>query len=59
MSRRKKRREEAPLPALSAGLLRFFEEETSGVRLRPEIIIILSAGLIIMSIILPILYPPI
>ena len=59
MSRRKKRREEAPLPAVSAGLLRFFEEEASGVRLRPEIIIILSAGLILISIILPILYPPI
>ncbi len=39
------------MPAASAGLLRFFEEETSGIKLRPEIIIILAIALIAVSLI--------
>jgi preprotein translocase subunit Sec61beta len=38
------------MPAASAGLLRFFEEETQGLRIRPEIVIILSVGLILATI---------
>jgi len=49
MSRRKKKRE-APMPAASAGLLRFFEEETPGFRLRPEVIVILAIALILASV---------
>lgn len=49
--RQKKRKREAPMPAASAGLLRFFEEETSGIKLRPEIIIILAIILIAVSLI--------
>jgi len=45
--RQKKREKSAPMPAASAGLLRFFEEETQGVRIRPEMVIILAVGLII------------
>jgi preprotein translocase subunit Sec61beta len=37
------------MPAASAGLLRFFEEETSGIKLRPEIIIMMAIGLIAVS----------
>ncbi len=37
------------MPAASAGLLRFFEEETSGIKLRPEIIIMMAVGLIAVS----------
>ena len=52
MSRReKRRRSEAPMPAASAGLLRFFEEETPGIKLRPEAVILMSAGLIAVSLI--------
>jgi len=29
--REKRRRDEAPMPAASAGLLRFFEEDTPGI----------------------------
>ncbi|MEM2106234.1 MAG: preprotein translocase subunit Sec61beta [Candidatus Bathyarchaeia archaeon] len=47
----KKRRREAPMPAASAGLLRFFEEETAGLKLRPEFIIIMAACLIAASLI--------
>jgi preprotein translocase subunit Sec61beta len=49
--RQKKRKREAPMPAASAGLLRFFEEETAGIKLRPEIIIILAIILIAVSLI--------
>lgn len=46
--KRQKRREKgAPMPAASAGLLRFFEEETQGIRIRPEFVIILTVGLIL------------
>lgn len=38
------------MPAMSAGLLRFFEEETEGIKLRPEIVVTLTILLIIMSI---------
>lgn len=39
------------MPAASAGLLRFFEEETAGVKLRPELVIIFAIGLIAVSLI--------
>lgn len=52
MSRReKRRRSEAPMPAASAGLLRFFEEETEGIKIRPEIAILMAAGLAALSLI--------
>jgi len=33
------------MPAGSVGLLRFFEEETHGIRLRPEIVVVLGVVL--------------
>ncbi|MGC8961732.1 MAG: preprotein translocase subunit Sec61beta [Candidatus Bathyarchaeia archaeon] len=48
--REKRRRREAPMPAASAGLLRFFEEETEGIKVRPEILLIMAVGLIALSI---------
>jgi len=56
MSSRKKRRE-APMPASSAGLLRFFEDETQGVKVRPEAVIIVSVVLIVISVLIRILIP--
>ena len=50
MSREKRRSGEAPMPAASAGLLRFFEEETPGIKLRPEAIMVMVVGLIAASI---------
>jgi preprotein translocase subunit Sec61beta len=38
------------MPAASAGLLRFFEEETPGVKVRPEVVLLLSVALIGISI---------
>lgn len=39
----------APLPASSAGLLRFFEDETKGFKVDPRIVLSLPIGLIIVS----------
>jgi len=50
-SRREKRRERsAPMPAASAGLLRFFEEETQGIKIRPELVVVLAVALIIAAV---------
>lgn len=45
----------APLPASSAGLLRFFEDETKGYKLRPELVVAIPASLTTVSWILKIL----
>jgi len=42
----RRRRREAPMPASAAGLLRFFEEESKGIKVRPEMVMIL-AGIIV------------
>lgn len=47
---RKKKKKEAPMPAASAGLLRFFEEETEGIKVRPEILVGLAIALIIICV---------
>lgn len=39
----------APLPASSAGLLRFFEDETKGFKVDPKIVISIPIGLIVAS----------
>ncbi len=39
----------APLPASSAGLLRFFEDETKGVKVDPKIVVSIPISLIILS----------
>ncbi len=45
-----------PLPASSAGLLRFFEDETEGVKIKPEIVLIGSMGLVVASIALNLIF---
>jgi preprotein translocase subunit Sec61beta len=47
LSSKKKKEKKSPMPAASAGLLRFFEEETEGVKIRPELLVFLSIALII------------
>jgi len=49
MSKRK-RKKDSPMPAASAGLLRFFEEETEGVKVKPEMLLGLAVALIIVCI---------
>jgi len=47
---KRKKKETGPMPAASAGLLRFFEEETEGIKIRPELLIVFSVSLIVISV---------
>ncbi len=51
------KKKNAPLPASSAGLLRFFEDETKGVKIKPEIVLGVTGGLIGISILIRLLFP--
>ncbi len=53
MSSKKKN---APMPASSAGLLTFFNEETEGVKIKPEIVLVASIVLIAASIVINIFF---
>jgi preprotein translocase subunit Sec61beta len=57
MSGRRKKKDTGPMPAASAGLLRFFEEETEGVKIRPELLVVLSVVLIVVSVMAKIFFP--
>jgi preprotein translocase subunit Sec61beta len=46
----RKRKDSSPMPAASAGLLRFFEEETEGIKIRPELLVVLAVIVIIGSV---------
>jgi preprotein translocase subunit Sec61beta len=47
VSKKKKKEKSGPMPAASAGLLRFFEEETEGVKVRPEMLVGLAIMLVV------------
>jgi preprotein translocase subunit Sec61beta len=53
----KKKKDKSPMPAASAGLLRFFEEETEGVKIRPEILVIFAVTLIVISVLAKVFFP--
>ena len=44
------------MPAASAGLLRFFEEETEGIKIRPELLVVFSVSLIVLSVLAKVLF---
>lgn len=46
----RKRKDSSPMPAASAGLLRFFEEETEGIKIRPELLVVFAIIVIIGSV---------
>lgn len=43
------KKKSAPLPASSAGLLRFFEDETKGFKIDPKIVVTIPISLIVIS----------
>ncbi|MCL4519275.1 MAG: preprotein translocase subunit Sec61beta [Thaumarchaeota archaeon] len=45
------------MPASSAGLLRFFEDETEGIKIRPEIVVVLCVVLVVVSVLLRLIIP--
>ena len=55
--REKRRKTEAPMPAASAGLLRFFEEDTPGVKLSPQLVVISGIMLVALALIAYFLLP--
>ena len=55
--RRKKREDRSPMQAASAGLLRFFEEETQGIKVRPEFVVLLTVSLILAAVLARVFLP--
>ena len=51
------KKKNAPLPASSAGLLRFFEDETKGFKVKPEIVLGITGALIGVSLLVRIIFP--
>ena len=52
------KKKNAPLPASSAGLLRFFEDETKGFKIDPKIIISMPISIIVVSWVIDLLLIP-
>tara|TARA_B100000749_G_scaffold275505_1_gene261247 strand:+ start:680 stop:859 length:180 start_codon:yes stop_codon:yes gene_type:complete len=57
MSIKKNKKTDTPMPSSSAGLLRFFEDETASVKIRPEIVVGTGIALMVVSLILRIYLP--
>lgn len=53
----KKKESKSPMPAASAGLLRFFEEETEGVKVRPELLMVAAVSLVVISVLAKVFFP--
>lgn len=53
----KKKKDKSPMPAASAGLLRFFEEETEGIKIRPELLVVVAVTLIVLSLLARVFFP--
>jgi preprotein translocase subunit Sec61beta len=49
--KRRKKRGEGPMPSGGAGLIRFFEDETPGIKVGPTMVVILAGILIIATVI--------
>ena len=45
--KRRKKRGEGPMPSGGAGLVRFFEDETPGIKVGPTLVVILTALLLV------------
>ncbi|UCH03742.1 MAG: preprotein translocase subunit Sec61beta [Candidatus Thorarchaeota archaeon] len=45
--KRRKKRGEGPMPSGGAGLIRFFEDETPGIKVGPTLVVIFAAILLI------------
>ncbi len=48
--KRKKKKGEGPMPSGGAGLIRFFEDETPGVKVGPTMVVIFAAMLVIATV---------
>ncbi|MHA2423188.1 MAG: preprotein translocase subunit Sec61beta [Candidatus Thorarchaeota archaeon] len=48
--KRRKKKGEGPMPSGGAGLIRFFEDETPGIKVGPTVVVILSAIMIVATV---------
>ncbi len=49
--KRRKKRGDGPMPSGGAGLIRFFEDETPGIKVGPTLVVILAGILVIATVI--------
>ena len=49
--KRRKKKGEGPMPSGGAGLIRFFEDETPGIKIGPTMVVIISAIMIVATVI--------
>lgn len=54
---RKKKQQGVGMPQSSAGLMRFFQDETNGIKVPPEFVVGLAASLIVIVIAARIFFP--
>jgi preprotein translocase subunit Sec61beta len=54
--KRKGKRGEGPMPSGGAGLIRFFEDETPGIKIGPTVVVILASILVVAAVIAHIFY---
>ncbi len=54
--KRKKKRGDGPMPSGGAGLIRFFEDETPGIKIGPTTVVILASILVVATIVSHLLY---
>lgn len=54
--KRRKGKRDGPMPSGGAGLIRFFEDETPGIKVGPTTVVILAAILLISTVIAHVLY---
>ena len=49
--KKRKKKGDGPMPSGGAGLIRFFEDETPGIKVGPTMVVILSAILVIVTVV--------
>ncbi len=57
MSKTRKRREEAQMPIAGAGLIRFFQDESTGIKVGPKAVIVGSILIMLTVLFLYLMFP--
>jgi len=52
----RKKRRDGPMPSGGAGLIRFFEDETPGIKVGPTVVVILASILVVVTVIAHVFY---
>jgi preprotein translocase subunit Sec61beta len=48
--KRRKKKGDGPMPSGGAGLIRFFEDETPGIKVGPTVVVVMSAIMIVATV---------